>query len=104
MQVTDAWGDKPSSICKPAPLQVKSLLCHMASPFNIVSNAVPAPVPSPNAHPRPDWLRVKFFGGDRYQELKRTMRTLDLHTVCESARCLNMGECWEHGTATFMIL
>jgi lipoic acid synthetase len=47
---------------------------------------------------------VRFFGGPRYQELKHTMRTLDLHTVCESARCPNMGECWEHGTATFMIL
>jgi lipoic acid synthetase len=47
---------------------------------------------------------VKFFGGDRYHNLKRVMRTLDLHTVCESARCPNMGECWEHGTATFMIL
>ena len=56
------------------------------------------------AHPRPSWLRVRFFGGPKYQELKRTMRTLDLHTVCESARCPNMGECWEHGTATFMIL
>ena len=55
-------------------------------------------------HPRPEWLKVKFFGGDRYQNLKRIMRTLDLHTVCESARCPNMGECWEHGTATFMIL
>ena len=81
----------------------------MASPFNIVSNSQPSPnsgavVPSPEAHPRPDWLRVKFFGGERYQELKRTMRTLELHTVCESARCPNMGECWEHGTATFMIL
>ncbi len=76
----------------------------MASPFNIVSNVVPVAPPPPNAHPRPEWLRVKFFGGDRYQELKRTMRTLDLHTVCESARCPNMGECWEHGTATFMIL
>jgi lipoic acid synthetase len=76
----------------------------MASPFNIVSNVVPAPMPAPGVHPRPEWLRVKFFGGDRYQELKRTMRTLDLHTVCESARCPNMGECWEHGTATFMIL
>jgi len=51
-------------------------------------------VPSPGAHPRPDWLRVKFFGGERYQDLKRIMRTLDLHTVCESARCPNMGECW----------
>jgi len=61
-------------------------------------------VPAPGAHPRPEWLRVKFFGGERYQDLKRIMRTLDLHTVCESARCPNMGECWEHGTATFMIL
>lgn len=61
-------------------------------------------VPLPSAHPRPPWLRVKFFGGPNYQELKRLMRTLDLHTVCESARCPNMGECWEHRTATFMIL
>src|ERR1700726_2417165 len=76
----------------------------MATPFNIISNS-PAPlVPPPGAHPRPDWLRVKFFGGERYQDVKRIMRTLDLHTVCESARCPNMGECWEHGTATFMIL
>ena len=76
----------------------------MASPFNIISNGVVPPVPAPDTHPRPDWLKVKFFGGDRYQNLKRIMRTLDLHTVCESARCPNMGECWEHGTATFMIL
>jgi lipoic acid synthetase len=76
----------------------------MASPFHIISNQPPAPVPPPNPHPRPDWLRVKFFGGKRYQDLKRIMRTLDLHTVCESARCPNMGECWDHGTATFMIL
>jgi len=63
----------------------------MATPFNIISNAAPPVIPSPNAHPRPDWLRVKFLGGERYQDLKRTMRTLDLHTVCESARCPNMG-------------
>jgi lipoic acid synthetase len=75
----------------------------MASPFNILSNSAP-PAPAPGVHPRPDWLRVKFFGGPRYQDLKRIMRNLDLHTVCESARCPNMGECWEHGTATFMIL
>jgi lipoic acid synthetase len=76
----------------------------MASPFHIISDGIASPVPAANAHPRPDWLRVKFFGGDRYQDLKRIMRTLDLHTVCESARCPNIGECWEHGTATFMIL
>jgi lipoic acid synthetase len=75
----------------------------MNTPFNILNSAAPV-LPSPDAHPRPEWLRVKFLGGTRYQDLKRTMRTLDLHTVCESARCPNMGECWEHGTATFMIL
>jgi lipoic acid synthetase len=76
----------------------------MASPFNIMPNGTPPPALTLDVHPRPDWLRVKFFGGDRYHNLKRIMRTLDLHTVCESARCPNMGECWEHGTATFMIL
>jgi lipoyl synthase len=73
----------------------------MATPFTILSNS---PAPPPDAHPRPSWLRVKFFGGENYQDLKRIMRTLDLHTVCESARCPNMGECWENRTATFMIL
>ena len=80
----------------------------MASPFNIVSNSTPALVSDAglvaSAYPRPDWLRVKFFNGPNYQDLKRIMRTLNLHTVCESARCPNMGECWEHRTATFMIL
>jgi lipoic acid synthetase len=75
----------------------------MASPFNILPEGA-APPPAPGSHPRPSWLRVRFFGGSNYQELKRIMRTLDLHTVCESARCPNMGECWEHRTATFMIL
>jgi len=76
----------------------------MASPFHILSSSPTPPVRPPDTHPRPDWLRVKFFGGERFQDLKRLMRTLDLHTVCESARCPNMGECWEHGAATFMIL
>ena len=73
----------------------------MATEFTILPNAA---APAPEAHPRPSWLRVRFFGGPNYQDLKRTMRTLGLHTVCESARCPNMGECWEHRTATFMIL
>ncbi len=78
----------------------------MDSPFNILSEASLSPLAGglPGTHPRPSWLRVKFFGGPNYQELKRLMRTLNLHTVCESARCPNMGECWEHRTATFMIL
>jgi lipoic acid synthetase len=76
----------------------------MNSLFPILANS-PEPLPPLAAqHPRPPWLKVKFFGGPNYQELKRIMRSLDLHTVCESARCPNMGECWEHRTATFMIL
>ncbi|MBI3950831.1 MAG: lipoyl synthase [Acidobacteria bacterium] len=53
---------------------------------------------------KPEWLRVKFPGGPNFVELKRLARGLRLHTVCESARCPNIGECWEAGTATFMIL
>ena len=54
--------------------------------------------------PRPDWLKVKLPGGESYARLKSLMRELDLHTVCEEARCPNVGECWGQGTATFMIL
>ncbi len=53
---------------------------------------------------RPDWLRVRLPGGSHYNELKGIMRGLELHTVCEEARCPNIGECWEARTATFMIL
>ena len=53
---------------------------------------------------RPDWLRVRLPGGPHYSELKGIMRGLELHTVCEEARCPNIGECWEAKTATFMIL
>src|SRR5260370_34119911 len=76
----------------------------MGTPFHVIANSLARLAPPPGAHPRPDWLRVKFFGGERYQDLKRIIRTLDLHTGCESARCPNMGEWWEQGTATFMIL
>jgi lipoic acid synthetase len=53
---------------------------------------------------KPSWLKVKAPGGPNYLRLKQLMRDLDLHTVCEEAHCPNVGECWEHGTATFMIL
>ena len=53
---------------------------------------------------KPDWLRVRLPGGERYDTLKATMRSLDLHTVCEEARCPNAGECWGEGTLTIMIL
>jgi lipoyl synthase len=53
---------------------------------------------------RPPWLKVKFHDGPNFTELKVLMRSLDLHTVCEEARCPNIGECWEQRTATFLIL
>ncbi len=53
---------------------------------------------------KPSWLKVKAPGGPNYLRLKHLMRELDLPTVCEEAHCPNVGECWEHGTATFMIL
>src|SRR5688572_20026708 len=54
--------------------------------------------------PKPDWLKVRAPGSPSYLRLKGIMRELNLHTVCEEARCPNIGECWNHGTATFMIL
>ncbi len=53
---------------------------------------------------KPAWLKVRAPGGERYTQLKAIMRDLELHTVCEEARCPNVGECWGHGVATFMIL
>jgi lipoic acid synthetase len=54
--------------------------------------------------PKPEWLKVRAPGSENYLRLKGLMRSLGLHTVCEEANCPNIGECWHHGTATFMIL
>jgi lipoic acid synthetase len=53
---------------------------------------------------RPEWLKVKAPGGETYAHLKSMMRSKSLHTVCEEAKCPNISECWNAGTATFMIL
>jgi lipoyl synthase len=53
---------------------------------------------------KPSWLKVKAPGGPNYLRLRQLMADLDLNTVCAEAHCPNVGECWEHGTATFMIL
>ena len=58
----------------------------------------------PHRDPKPAWLKVRSPGGRNYLRLKRLMRSESLHTVCEEAGCPNIGECWEAGTATFMIL
>ncbi len=54
--------------------------------------------------PKPEWLKVRAPGGDTFHHLRDTFRELDLHTVCEEARCPNVGECWREGTATVMLL
>jgi lipoic acid synthetase len=54
--------------------------------------------------PKPDWMKVRAPMGDNYHDLKKLARGLGLHTVCESAQCPNIGECWNHKTATFMLL
>ncbi|GAB6281943.1 MAG: lipoyl synthase [Ignavibacterium sp.] len=53
---------------------------------------------------RPDWLKVRLPIGDNYNDVKSLMKNSHLNTVCEEARCPNIGECWNHRTATFMIL
>jgi lipoic acid synthetase len=58
----------------------------------------------PVRQPKPDWLRAKAPVGEEFHNLKKLARGLGLHTVCESAQCPNIGECWNHKTATFMLL
>ena len=68
---------------------------------------VPLPLleaPPPTDSPKPPWLRVRAPGGPNFIRLKGLMRQWNLHSVCEEARCPNVGECWEDLTATFMIL
>src|SRR5437764_1073196 len=68
-----------------------------------MGRVIPLSPPQPKL-PKPDWLKVRAPGSPSYLRLKALMRDLHLHTVCEEARCPNIGECWSHGTATFMIL
>ena len=58
----------------------------------------------PIRQPKPEWLKAKAPVGENFHQLKKLARGLGLHTVCESAQCPNIGECWNHRTATFMLL
>ena len=68
-----------------------------------MARVIPLTPAQPRA-PKPHWLKVRAPGSPSYLRLKGLMRELKLHTVCEEAQCPNIGECWHHGTATFMIL
>jgi len=72
----------------------------MAATSQLVQIAVGPPV----RQAKPDWLRAKAPVGENFHNLKKLARGLGLHTVCESAQCPNIGECWNHRTATFMLL
>jgi lipoic acid synthetase len=72
--------------------------------FNFMSSIASPIFPAAPATKRPDWLRVKLPYGENYRRVRQIIDTHKLHTVCESAHCPNMGECWGEGTATFMIL
>jgi lipoic acid synthetase len=72
-------------------------------PLNFIRGRKKRPDELPR-QPKPEWLKVRAPGSENYHRLKGLMRTLGLNTVCEEANCPNIGECWHHGTATFMIL
>jgi lipoic acid synthetase len=72
----------------------------MASSSQLVQIEVGPPV----RQPKPAWLKARAPVGENFHNLKKLARELDLHTVCESAQCPNIGECWNHKTATFMLL
>ena len=63
---------------------------------------VNSPAPAPLR--RPEWIRVRAPSGETYEWLRGLMRSQSLHTVCEEARCPNVGECWGAGTATFLMM
>jgi lipoic acid synthetase len=65
---------------------------------------IPIKVVQGEALRKPEWIRVRAGGGERFTEIKRILREAKLHTVCEEASCPNIGECFGHGTATFMIM
>ena len=72
--------------------------------MSATSQLVQISVGPPVRQAKPDWLRAKAPVGDNFHNLKKLARGLGLHTVCESAQCPNIGECWNHRTATFMLL
>src|SRR6201984_1883261 len=72
----------------------------MATPADLIQIDLAPRKPAPT----PDWLKARAPVGDNYHDLKKLARSLNLHTVCESAHCPNIGECWNQRTATFMRL
>jgi lipoyl synthase len=104
------WREQPSDLAaftRTAMHERGSALPDTIAPVRLLGRLAEAGVEPPPADPafrRPPWMRVRADLGPNYRETKRLVRTLELHTVCESAGCPNIYECWADKTATFMIL
>jgi lipoic acid synthetase len=83
-----------------APRVTNFLSCVILRPMQAATVAIQS-APRPR---HPEWIRQRTPGGERYIYLKNVLREFKLHTVCEEAKCPNMGECWNHGAATFMLM
>src|SRR4051812_29233149 len=92
------WMPRSRVICTPDILQIED--CTVPISAQITNTMMPAT----QHQKRPEWLKARAPGGENFHELKVLTSQLRLHTVCESARCPNIGECWDQRTATFMIL
>ncbi|MBW3649772.1 MAG: lipoyl synthase [Actinobacteria bacterium] len=99
-----AWSSRPQDL---APFSRAHGAGAGGQPVRLLGRLSAAGVDSASSLPlgerKPEWLRVKADMGPQYRQLKQTMRSLDLATVCEEAGCPNIFECWNDGTATFMI-
>ncbi len=73
-------------------------------PLSTIDAPAHTPTPTRPLPQRPEWLKARAPTGDNYKDVRALMRDLDLHTVCEEARCPNIGDCWNHRTATFLLL
>jgi lipoic acid synthetase len=90
----------PPHVSAPVPIAIRKPPGMGETLYQILGRHRVQPLPER----KPSWLKVKAPGGENYTRLRHLMRELDLHTVCEEAHCPNIGECWDHGTATFMVL
>jgi len=93
-------GGKGGSVVIAGTTRETDKIKSMAGPTQLIQIELSPPL----RVPKPQWLRAKAPVGDNFHNLKKLARGLGLHTVCESAQCPNIGECWNHKTATFMLL
>jgi len=85
-------------------IELEDLVSHRFIQIKVVPDGIARRNPEPVDRRKPDWLKAPLPTGPTYMELKRMVSSLRLHTVCQEAKCPNIGECWGHGTMTLMLL